>query len=184
MNAPVRVPSLTDVFFSTSPVDPLAQPLVQDLIREYDGRYGDVPGRDPAVVELHRYAPELFLPPRGHFLLLLRDGEAIAGGAFMPHAEEGTAEIKRVWSRRDLRRQGLAARIVVELERLALQQGYANLYLTTGSRQPEAVGLYLSLGYEPQFDLNVDSTKFSLLPFRKRLAATESSFAEAFAVSA
>lgn len=161
---------MADAFFSTSPVDPLAQPLVQDLIREYDGRYGDVPGRAPATVELHRYPAELFLPPRGHFLLLLRDGEAIAGGAFMPHAEERTAEVKRVWARPDLRRQGLAARIVVELERLALQQGYADLYLTTGSRQPEAVGLYLSLGYEPQFDLNVDSSKFSLLPFRKRLA--------------
>ncbi len=184
MNARARATPLTDVFLSTSPRDPLAQPLVQDLIREYDGRYGDVPGRDPAVVELHRYAPELFLPPRGHFLLLLRDGEAIAGGAFMPHAEDRTAEIKRVWSRRDLRRQGLAARVVVELERLALHQGYANLYLTTGSRQPEAVGLYLSLGYEPKFDLNVDSTKFSLLPFRKRLAVTESPFVEAFAVSA
>lgn len=170
---------MTDVFFSTSPVDPLAEPLVQDLIREYDRRYGDVPGRDPATVELHRYAPELFLPPQGQFLLVLRAGEAIAGGAFMPHAEAGTAEVKRVWSRRDLRRQGLAARVVVELERLALQQGYTHLYLTTGSRQPEAVGLYLSLGYAPQFDLDVDPTKFSLLPFRKRLAVAAGGFANA-----
>jgi GNAT superfamily N-acetyltransferase len=162
---------MAESFFSTSPADPLAQPLVQDLIREYDGRYGDVPGRAPAVVELNRYAPELFLPPRGHFLLLLRDGEAIAGGAFMPHAEQDTAEVKRVWVRSELRRQGLAARVVGELERHAFTQGYRDLYLTTGSRQPEAVNLYLSLGYQPHFDLNVDSTKFSQLPFRKRLAA-------------
>ncbi len=175
---------MADVFFSTSPVDPLAQPLVQDLIREYDGRYGDVAGRAPAVVELHRYAPELFLPPRGHFLLLLRAGEPIAGGAFMPHAEEGTAEIKRVWSRRDLRRQGLAARVVAELERLASDQGYTNLYLTTGSRQPEAVGLYLSLGYQPQFDLNIDSTTFRHLPFRKGLVAPARSLVDALVVPA
>jgi len=175
---------MADAFFSTSPVDPLAQPLIQDLIREYDGRYGDIPGRDPAVVELHRYAPELFLPPRGHFLLLLRGGEAIAGGAFMPHAEESTAEVKRVWVRSDLRRQGLAARVVAELERLAVRQGYTDIYLTTGSRQPEAVGLYLSRGYAPQFDLNVDATKFSLLTFRKGLASTARSLAEGLAVPA
>lgn len=175
---------MADIFFSTSPVDPLAQPLVEDLIREYDDRYGDIPGRDPAVVELNRYAPELFLPPRGHFLLLLRGGEPIAGGAFMPHAEEGTAEVKRVWARSDLRRQGLAARIVGELERLARKQGYRHLYLTTGSRQPEAVGLYLALGYEPHFDLNVDSTRFSQLPFRKRLDAPAELRAETVAVPA
>lgn len=162
---------MSDVFISVSPVDPIARPLVDDLIREYDGRYGDIPGRDPATVELHRYAPELFLPPRGHFVLLLRDGEPIAGGAFMPHEEEGTAEVKRVWARGDLRRQGLAARVMRELEGIAPRQGYTDFYLTTGSRQPEAVKLYLSLGYEPQFDLNVDSTTFRKLPFRKRLVA-------------
>ncbi len=175
---------MADLFVSTSPEDPLAQPLIQDLIREYDDRYGDVPGRDPAIVELHRYPPELFLPPRGHFLLLLREGEPIAGGAFMPHAEPETAEVKRVWVRSDLRRRGLAARIVHELERLAPQQGYRHFYLTTGSRQPEAVGLYRSLGYEPHFDLNVDATKFSHLPFRKRLIALADLPVEAFAVSA
>ncbi|MGO4175557.1 GNAT family N-acetyltransferase [Bosea sp. TAF32] len=175
---------MTDLFVSTSPEDPLAQPLIQDLIREYDGRYGDVPGRDPAVVELHRYPPELFLPPRGHFLLLLRGREPIAGGAFMPHAEPETAEVKRVWARSDLRRQGLAARVVRELERLALEQGYRRFYLTTGSRQPEAVELYRSLGYEPHFDLNVDAGKFSHLPFRKRLVASIDLPFEAFAVSA
>ncbi|ODT56747.1 MAG: GNAT family N-acetyltransferase [Methylobacterium sp. SCN 67-24] len=175
---------MADQFFSTSPADPLAQPLIQDLIREYDGRYGDIPGRDPAVVELHRYPPELFLPPRGRFLLVLRAGEAIAGGAFMPHAEEATAEVKRVWARPDLRRQGLAARVVTELERLARLQGYTDLYLTTGSRQPEAVRLYRSLAYEPQFDLNVDATKFSLLSFRKRLATPLSALADAAALPA
>lgn len=175
---------MTDVFVSTSPTDPLAQPLVHDLIREYDGRYGDVPDRAPAVVELNRYAPGLFLPPRGHFLLLLRAGEPIAGGAFMPYAEPETAEVKRVWARSDLRRKGLAARVVRELERLALKQGCRRFYLTTGSRQPEAVGLYRSLGYEPHFDLNVDATTFSHLPFRKRLAASTDLPVDAFAVPA
>lgn len=175
---------MSDEFLSTSPADPLAQPLVQDLIREYDGRYGDIPGRAPATVELHRYSPELFLPPRGHFLLLRRAGEPIAGGAFMPHAEPATAEVKRVWARADLRRQGLAARVMRELERLAWEQGYRHVHLTTGSRQPEAVGLYLSLGYEPHFDLNVDSSRFSHLPFRKRLAAPADRFPERFALSA
>jgi hypothetical protein len=38
--------------------------------------------------------------------------------------------------------------------------GYSHIYLTTGFRQPEAVRLYLSQGYDAQFDLarNPEST--------------------------
>jgi hypothetical protein len=46
-----------------------------------------------------------------------------------------------------------AAAVVQELERRAVLAGYSHIYLTTGFRQPEAVRLYLSQGYEAQFDL-------------------------------
>jgi GNAT superfamily N-acetyltransferase len=64
-----------------------------------------------------------------------------------------TAEIKRIWTHPALRQQGLAAKVVQELERRAVLAGYSHIYLTTGFRQPEAVRLYLSQGYEAQFDL-------------------------------
>lgn len=154
----------------TTTLDPRAKPLVDDLIHEYDSRYGDVPGREGAVVELHRYPPALFAPPDGNFLLLQRDGETIAGGGFKRY-DAITAELKRVWTRRDLRRQGLAVRVLEELEAQALRQNYQRIFLTTGFRQPEAVGLYLGNGYRAEFDLKADPETLQKLPFTKVLAA-------------
>ncbi|SQC43131.1 N-acetyltransferase GCN5 [Klebsiella pneumoniae] len=83
------------------------------------------------------------------------EGEIIATGAYKPK-DRHTAEIKRIWTHRRLRQQGLAAKVVQELERRAVLAGYSHIYLTTGFRQPEAVKLYLSQGYEAQFDLTRD----------------------------
>ena len=156
-----------DVFHYSSPLDPLAQPLVEQLTEEYQSRYGDFFG-EPASVEMNRYPPELFAPPEGNFVLLLRSGRAIAGGAFKRY-DADTAELKRVWTDRDHRRQGLAKKILVELEAQALRQGYRRLYLTTGFRQPEAKHLYLETGYTPLFDLDRDPQYYGALPFEKAL---------------
>jgi GNAT superfamily N-acetyltransferase len=160
-------------FVYTTPVDPRAKPLIDDLIFEYDSRYGDLFDREGAVVELNRYPPAAFAPPEGNFVLLIRDGQTIGGGAFM-RFDDITAEFKRIWTRRDLRRRGLARRIVTELEAQALRQGYRRIYLTTGFRQPEAVGLYLSYGYTAQFDLNGDLAAIRKLPFTRELAGPPS----------
>jgi GNAT superfamily N-acetyltransferase len=157
-------------FVYASSIDPLAKPLVEDLIHEYDSRYGDLFDREGAAAELNRYPPEAFAPPHGNFLLLLRDGETIAGGAFKRY-DERTAEFKRIWTRRDLRRQGLARRLLVELEAQALRQGYSRIYLTTGPRQPEAKHLYLTNGYTALFDLEGDLEKIRRLAFEKPLSA-------------
>ena len=165
---------MSDEFVYVYPVDPRAKPLIEDLIIEYDSRYGDFFDRDGAIVELNRYPPEAFAPPRGNFLLLIRDGETIAGGAFMRY-DERTAEFKRIWTRRDLRRQGLARTLLIELEAQALRQGYSRVYLTTGFRQPEAKGLYLTNGYTALFDPDADLEQLRHLAFEKRLVAPLSS---------
>jgi GNAT superfamily N-acetyltransferase len=159
---------MSDQFVYASPLDPRAKPLIDDLIFEYDSRYGDFFDRDGAAAELNRYPPEAFAPPHGNFLLLIRGDETIAGGAFK-HYDDQTAEFKRIWTRRDLRRQGLARRIVVELEAQALRQGYSRIFLTTGFRQPEAKQLYLTNGYTALFDLNADLEELRHLAFEKRL---------------
>jgi GNAT superfamily N-acetyltransferase len=127
--------------------DPLARPLFVELEYEYRTRYEAYVPAEELGKELLRYPAEAFVPPHGTFLLLLRDGQAVAGGAFMRHADAGTAEFKRIWTRRDHRRQGLARRVLAELEAQALRLGYRRVYLGTGPRQPEAVGLYLASGY-------------------------------------
>lgn len=168
---------MSDSFLYTSVLDPLAQPLLDELLFEYDSRYGTFFNAEGAKAELSKYPPEAFSPPYGNFLLLLRDGKAIGGGAFMRHDDE-TAEFKRVWTHSAHRRQGLAKKVLVELERQAIRQGYARIYLTTGFRQPEAVGLYLSNGYSALFDTTADPQTIKSLPFEKWLsvAPTVSSF--------
>ncbi|OWJ69114.1 GNAT family N-acetyltransferase [Inquilinus limosus] len=161
---------MSDIIIHTSPLAPDAQPLVEGLIGEYDGRYGDLGRPGGARAELFRYPPRAFAPPIGDFLLLRRDGETIAGGAFMSHDDE-TAEVKRVWTRGDLRRQGLARRIMLALEESAAALGYTRVYLTTGFRQPEATTLYLSLGYRPLFDPRADPELYRSLPFEKHVGA-------------
>ncbi|MDE1991398.1 MAG: GNAT family N-acetyltransferase [Rhizobiaceae bacterium] len=157
---------MSDTFLYTTPIDPRAKPLIEELIHEYDSRYGTYFNTEGAAAELNRYPPEAFAPPVGNFLLLIRDGETIGGGAFK-HYDERTAEFKRIWTRHDLRRQGLARKLLVELEAQAARQGYQRIYLTTGFRQPEAVGLYLNYGYTALFDVNVDPEVHKTLPFEK-----------------
>jgi GNAT superfamily N-acetyltransferase len=156
-------------FLYTRSDDPRARPLVDELSREYDERYGLNDGI-PSSAELSRYPPELFSPVLGGaFLLVERDGEIVAGGAFK-RVDDATVEVKRVWTSSAHRRQGLARTVMTELEREAAARGYRTVELTTGARQPEAVALYLSLGYAPLFDLDGDLEAVGYLAFTKALA--------------
>ena len=159
---------MSDTFLYTTPLDPRAKPLIEELTYEYDKRYGSYFSEAGAAEEMNRYPAEAFAPPSGNFLLLLRNGEAIGGGAFK-HYDDDTAEFKRIWTRSDLRRQGLAVKVLVELELQAARQGYSRVYLTTGFRQPEAVGLYLKYGYTALFDIHADPEIYKTLPFEKQI---------------
>ncbi len=154
--------------------DPLAAPLFAELAVEYDTRYGDLFGG--AEEELTRHPAEAFLPPAGDFVLLVEDGVAVAGGAFMPHPS-GAAEVKRMWTAAAHRRRGLARRVLAELEQRAAAAGYRRMYLTTGPRQPEARDLYLAAGWTPLFDPAVprptDTGTLRALPDAERLYAFE-----------
>ncbi|MDJ0348093.1 GNAT family N-acetyltransferase [Cryobacterium sp. PH29-G1] len=165
---PTRSPNI----LYTSPTDPLAAPLVAELSREYDERYGSHDGV-PASIELSRYPARRFLPSAGGaFVLLVENGHAGAGGAFM-RANETTVEVKRVWTHSAKRRRGLARQVMAELEAEAGRRGIPSIMLTTGPRQPEAVALYVALGYEPQFDLEADWESLGYLEFRKHLTGAD-----------
>lgn len=148
--------------------DPLAAPLLQDLEREYDARYGVAVFGEPAIVEITRYPVEAFAAPSGAFLVLLHHGVPISGGAFMRY-DERTAEFKRIWTRSDHRGQGLAKVVLRELEARARVLGYERVYLTTGPRQPEAVALYLGSGYTALYDPAIPAEEIGAHPFEKDL---------------
>lgn len=178
---------MTDRFLYVRPTDPIALPLIEQLTDEYQSRYGEYFEEGGAAVEMNRYPPERFAAPDGAFVLLLRDGRPIAGGAFMRY-DETTAEFKRVWTDRNHRQQGLARKVLVELEEQAIRQGYHRVYLTTGFRQPEARQLYLRSGYRALFDLEADPESIQILAFEKPLLALEALLSNgnthAFAASA
>jgi GNAT superfamily N-acetyltransferase len=161
---------MTDGFLYTTPLDVRARPLIEALTHEYETRYGDYWG-EPAGREMNRYPAEVFGPPHGAFVLLMRDGIAIAGGAFKRY-DEHTAELKRIWTHAELRQQGLARKVVYELEEQAVRQGYSRIYLTTGFRQPEATQLYLRSGYRALFDVNADPESVGHLSFDKDLGSS------------
>ncbi len=144
--------------------DPELEPLLNDLVVEYGTRYG----RISAHTQLTEVPATDFIAPDGAFLVLTENGETIAGGAIRRY-DARTAEVKRVWTSSGHRRRGLARRLMAELERAARELGYDRIHLTTGPRQPEAVGLYLTSGYLPRFDTAADPESIGPLAFAKEL---------------
>jgi GNAT superfamily N-acetyltransferase len=80
-------------------------------------------------------------------------------------------EVKRVVVLADARGHGLARRLMAYLENFAEARGARRLILQTGDRQPDAVALYRSLGYQPIaiYQPYTDAIPFSMC-FEKLLA--------------
>jgi ribosomal protein S18 acetylase RimI-like enzyme len=144
--------------------DPLVVPMLRELDREYDARYGHSLGDLDEEAARER---ERFGPPDGGVVLLLEDGTPVAGGAFRRWDDDGTAELKRVWTDSAHRRRGLARRVLDELEAEIARRGYRRIFLTTGPRQPEAQGLYLAAGYRPLYDRSRPAEEIGPHPFEK-----------------
>lgn len=127
---------------------PDTQRLVAELQALYEERYGTTDD-DPSEAEM-------FEPPTGAFFIAYLDGLPVASGAWR-HREDtdrssdgdsATAEIKRLYVVAGHTRRGFARRMLAHLERTAAEAGYRRLILTTGPRQPEAIALYRSTGYQ------------------------------------
>ncbi len=76
------------------------------------------------------------------------DGGAVACGG-MCRYDETTAEIRRMYVAPAARGRGLSRVVLARLEEEARRLGYSAVRLETGDRQPEAISLYRSAGYEP-----------------------------------
>lgn len=102
-----------------------------------------------ACVELGRrygtnasvFHPEDAMPPHGGFILARIAGEA-AGCAAFRRIDEHAAEVKRMFVAPAHRRQGVARRLLAEIEQLIARHGYTIARLETGTLQDEAIALY------------------------------------------
>ena len=125
----------------TDPRGPAALHLVAQLSADIVVLYGDL-GDDGSG----NFRPEDAAGPGSGFLIATLDGRPVGCGAFRPW-EPGIAEVKRMYVEPDVRGQGIARRLLAELERLAQEAGYSAIRLETGDRQPAAIRVYETSGY-------------------------------------
>lgn len=127
--------------FAIVPADsPEARQLQRRQIAEMAELYG---GEGPAPLRA-----EQFETPEGCFVLGTIDGVAQACGGFRS-LRPGVAEIKRMYVDPALRRRGVGALLLAFLEACARAVGYGEMWLETGSEQPDAIRLYVAAGYRP-----------------------------------
>lgn len=88
-------------------------------------------------------------PPTGIFLVARHERHLVGGVGLRPISDPSRhfAEVKRLWVRPDLRREGIGLVLMREIERHAKELGYVTLFLETGPLQPEALALYQSSGW-------------------------------------
>lgn len=105
---------------------------------------------------------EHVLPPEEMVAtVLVRVDGVVAGCGSLresPALGAGVGELKRMYVVPALRGRGLSRLILTALEEIAVGRGLHRLILETGVQQPEAIGLYLSAGYEqvPNFGIYAD----------------------------
>jgi GNAT superfamily N-acetyltransferase len=110
----------------------------------------------------------MFLPPDGVFLVVRDEGRAVGCGGVC-RFDETRGELKRMYVVREARGRGLGRLLLVALEDEARRLGYRGIVLETGDRQPEALGLYESAGYEPIPCYGVYASRALSMCFEKSL---------------
>lgn len=79
-------------------------------------------------------------------VVAFQNNAPVGCGAVKPFSET-SAEVKRMFVHPENRKQGIAARILAELENWAAELGFSACVLETGKKQPEAIALYQKAGY-------------------------------------
>ena len=115
----------------------VARRLIHDLCSQMSERYGTPPSP---------FSPEDTAASRSAFLVARLGDEPVGCGA-LRRLDDSAAEIKRMYVAPTARRQGIARRILRELESQAMGFGYRFVRLETGVLQHEAVALYEACGY-------------------------------------
>ena len=131
---------MSDLDLREEPFDgPSAELLTAQVQQEYVVRYG---GPDATPVDRHEFAP-----PQGRFLVGYLDVEPVVMGGIR-RIDDETVEIKRMYVVPAVRSRGFARVVLRRLEELATDMGATRVVLETGLKQPEAMALYASAGYE------------------------------------
>lgn len=139
------------------PADPGAVAAVAAYSAELDALLGP---SSPTIVD-----PSLddYRPPRGTFLVVVREGDVLgcAGLRTIATAQGSeVAEIKRMWVSPALRGQGAGRALVDRLHDEARRIGHRQVVLDSRRELADARRLYLAAGYVeiPRYNDNADAT--------------------------
>lgn len=123
--------------------EPVARDLVAAAMADLAQRYGGAGDETPVD-------PADFEPPAGAFLVAYLRQRAVACGGWRSHGDAGRiAEVKRMYTDPTVRGRGVARRMLAAVEGSARSHGRTRMILECGYRQPEAIALYKSCGYQP-----------------------------------
>ncbi|HNO94755.1 MAG TPA: GNAT family N-acetyltransferase [Anaerolineales bacterium] len=151
------------------PIDPLHEEaiyLLHEAAREIRPLYNS--GQDPNL-NLPTNEP---LGGRSAFLIARVDGKPVGCAALRP-IEGDIAELRRMYVLISYRGQGIAQKLMEEIEKVAIEFKYIMIRLETGNRQLRAIALYKACGYqriEPFGPYVGDPTSVC---FEKRLSGPE-----------
>lgn len=81
-----------------------------------------------------------------HVVVVYFEDQPVGCGCFK-RFDDQTIELKRMFLLPEMRGKQLAVRLLQELERWAVEEGFSKAVLETGHRQVEAVRLYTVAGY-------------------------------------
>ena len=120
---------------------PVASTLILDLNSELSSRY-------PEEGANHfRLDADEVEEGKGAFLVTHVDGKPVGCGAIR-RLDANTAEIKRMYVVPDARGKGIGRAILTALETESRRLNVHKIVLETGDRQPEALALYASSGFD------------------------------------
>ncbi|UQZ36377.1 GNAT family N-acetyltransferase [Paenibacillus sp. PK3_47] len=136
--APITEVSFTEV----GPENRDLRALIEDLDEDLKARYPHetiyvVDFSDPKVKEMT-------------FVVAYQGGRPVGCGGLRPlDPQSSVMELKRFYVDPGCRKQGIANRMLLDLEARAQAAGCREIRLETGIKQPEAIALYVKHGYRP-----------------------------------
>ena len=81
------------------------------------------------------------------YFIVLKSGLVNIACGGVNHINESTAEIKRMYVKKEFRGKGMSKLVLNSLEEFIKNKGYKKIILETGGKQPEAISLYRKFHY-------------------------------------
>ena len=113
-----------------------------ELVKQLDAYLKIVDGDDHEFYDQYNGTEALT-----HLVVAYLNNKPVGCGAFKPY-QNNSVEIKRMFVHTTARNQGIAAKVLAELEFWATQLNYKSCILETGKKQVEAIAFYKKNNYQ------------------------------------